>query len=135
MFHEMDVLVSLFIEPDISVVERSKDSGADYIEIHTGTYCTEADTVFFKTGELRWNDALEKEIRRIYRAAEHATQIGIGVNAGHGLNIYNLSPVLKASGLDELNIGHSIISRSIFAGLAGAVQELLDIIKEEDGES
>jgi pyridoxine 5-phosphate synthase len=126
-FHDIGVIVSLFIEPARDTVYRSKETGADYIELHTGTYCTRADE-----GGQGLNRELsthaESELERIYRAAEHACEIGIGVNAGHGLNHYNLKPVLSAKGLDELNIGHSIISRSIFLGLTGAVQELLAII-------
>jgi pyridoxine 5-phosphate synthase len=71
---------------------------------------------------------VKRELDRIYRAAEYAGKAGIGINAGHGLNSRNLRPVLGAPGLKELNIGHSIISRSIFIGLPAAVKELLDII-------
>ncbi len=123
-FHDVGVIVSLFIEPSGEMVDRSKESGADYIELHTGTYCTAADA----SPELPLSQGVKAELDRIYRAAEHASEIGIGVNAGHGLNHLNLAPVLSAKGLDELNIGHSIISRSIFLGLAGAVKELLAII-------
>jgi len=127
-FHDIGTIVSLFIEPDEGVVERSKESGADYIEIHTGAYCNAADS-------KGWDPSLEmpadvkRELERIYRAAERAVAIGIGVNAGHGLNRANLGPVLAARGLEELNIGHSIIARSIFVGLPAAVKELLDIIR------
>ena len=117
IFKGRGTLISFFIEPDPVTVERSRDAGADYIEIHTGSYCN----AFGGPGE-------EAEIKRIYRSAERAVEIGIGVNAGHGLNARNLPPVLKTAGLEELNIGHSIISRSVFIGLDGAVRELLDVI-------
>jgi len=117
IFKGRGTLISLFIEPDPATVERSRDAGADYIEIHTGSYCN----AFGGPGE-------GTEIKRIYRSAERAVEIGIGVNAGHGLNARNLPPVLKTAGLEELNIGHSIISRSVFIGLDGAVRELLDVI-------
>ncbi|HRZ25388.1 MAG TPA: pyridoxine 5'-phosphate synthase [Spirochaetota bacterium] len=121
MFHEKKVIVSLFIEPDIETVELSKKSGADYIEIHTGTYCNE----FYRPGSRRVKD----EIDRIYLAAERACAIGIGVNAGHGLDCKNLPAILGAPGLEELNIGFSIIARSLFIGMPAAVKEMLRTIK------
>ncbi|MBN2079788.1 MAG: pyridoxine 5'-phosphate synthase [Spirochaetes bacterium] len=127
-FHDAGILVSLFIEPDPEIIRLSREAGADYIEIHTGAYCTGADAW---GGDLSGEDmppAVKDRLAAIHAAAERAVQLGIGVNAGHGLNAYNLSPVLDAPGLDELNIGHSIISRAVFLGLSGAVQELLDII-------
>jgi pyridoxine 5-phosphate synthase len=126
-FHDAGIIVSLFIEPEKDVVYRSKETGADYIELHTGSYCNAADA--FGGDLYRELPAdVKRELDRIYGAAAHAAEIGIGVNAGHGLNRYNLGPVLAARGLDELNIGHSIIARSIFVGLPGAVKELLDIL-------
>ncbi len=126
-FHDNGIIVSLFIEPDRDVVNRSKEAGADYIELHTGSYCLAADAF---GGDLYWElpADVKRELDRIYCAADCASEIGIGVNAGHGLNRYNLGLVLAARGLDELNIGHSIIARSIFVGLSGAVKELLDIL-------
>ncbi len=116
-FRGLGIITSLFVEPDVKVVDASKEAGADYIEIHTGTYCNA-----FKTGRY------EDELKRILGAAEHGVSIGIGINAGHGLNTRNVVPVLDAAGLHELNIGHSIISRSVFIGLSGAVQEMLSVI-------
>ena len=126
-FHDIGVIVSLFVEPEADVVSRSKETGADFIELHTGSFCNAADAW---GGELGGTLPPEVggELSRIYRAAEHAAGIGIGINAGHGLNAYNLKPVLAAAKLAELNIGHSIIARSIFVGLPAAVKELLDII-------
>jgi pyridoxine 5-phosphate synthase len=128
-FHDIGIIISLFIEPEKDLVYRSKETGADYIEIHTGTYCTAADDF---GGDLYWESppGVKRELDRICRAAEYASEIRIGINAGHGLNAYNLKPVLAARGLDELNIGHSIIARSIFIGLPAAVKELLAIIGE-----
>ena len=117
IFHDLGSAVSLFIEPEIDVVDASKESGADYIEIHTGTYCNAVGA------------DVKKEIERIYSSANHAAKIGIRINAGHGLNYTNIQPILKTPGLEELNIGHSIISRSIFSGLAGAVREMVDLIE------
>ncbi len=117
IFHELNVIISLFIEPDLKTVKLSRDTGADYIEIHTGTYCNATD-----------ESRVKKELERIYSAADHALSLGLRVNAGHGLNYGNLPPVLKTPGLEELNIGHSIISRSIFTGLDSAVREMISLI-------
>jgi pyridoxine 5-phosphate synthase len=117
LFHDQNILVSLFVEPDVDAIELSKEFGADFIEIHTGTYCN----AVHKAG-------IDKEIDRIYSAANHAVKVGIKVSAGHGLNYRNIMPVLKARALEEVNIGHSIISRSVFVGLARAVEEMLEIL-------
>lgn len=118
IFHGLNVLVSLFIEPDIDAVSVSKDVGADFIEIHTGSYCNAA------------GDDVSRELDKIYRAAEHAIASGLRVNAGHGLKYGNIVPVLSMAGLEELNIGHSIISNSIFLGLPEAVRKMKNIILE-----
>jgi len=117
IFHDIDVEVSLFIEPDEDVILSSKETGADYIEIHTGSYCNAVES-----------SIIEHELERIYHAGEYALGVGIKVNAGHGLNYSNVIQVLKTPGLQELNIGHSIISRSVFDGLAMSVQEMITII-------
>ncbi len=117
-FKDLGITVSLFVEPDIDVVNASKEAGADYIEIHTGTYCNASEEA-----------DVRRELERIYSCAEHAVDIGIGVNAGHGLNTSNVVQILKAKGLHELNIGHSIVSRAVFIGLAAAVREMADIVK------
>ena len=126
-FHDSGIIVSLFVEPEKDVVSRSRETGADYIELHTGSYCVAADACGADLHRDLPAD-VRRELDRIYGAAARAAEIGIGVNAGHGLNRHNLGPVLAARGLDELNIGHSIIARSIFVGLPGAVKELLDIM-------
>jgi pyridoxine 5-phosphate synthase len=112
-FKSAGIIVSLFIEPDIESVSLSKDAGADYIEFHTGKYAGSQE---------------DFELKRLFTAAEHAVQTGIRINAGHGLNRGNLLPLLDMPGLEELNIGHSIVSRAVFVGLESAVRELLNII-------
>lgn len=117
IFHDLGVVVSLFIEPDRRVVDLGRETGADFVELHTGTYCN-----------ARSGAEVQKELDRIIEAAHHAVTIGIRVNAGHGLNYLNLSPILATPGLEELNIGHAIISRAVFTGLAKAVREMADLI-------
>ena len=119
-FHELGVIISLFVEPNRDTVAQSKETGTDFIEIHTGTYCNAASE----------RDA-GNEIQRIYEAAEYALEQGIRVNAGHGLNYVNIKPILKTPGLEELNIGHSMISRSVFTGLAAAVRDMVAIIRSQ----
>lgn len=118
-FHDINVIVSLFVEPDVDVMKLSKETGADFVELHTGTYCN----VFGK-------EDINRELDRLYAAAECAVDIDLGVNAGHGLNYENVELILGIPGLRELNIGHSIISRSVFTGLSRAVKEMIAIIRQ-----
>ncbi len=119
-FNALGVTVSLFIEPDPRVIELSAETGAAFIELHTGRYCDAAD--------MPGRGDPARELDRVLSAASRATELGIGVNAGHGLNTGNVGPVCAARGLNELNIGHSIVARAIFVGLGKAVAEMLDAI-------
>jgi pyridoxine 5-phosphate synthase len=107
--------VSLFIAPDAAQVEASARIGAQFIELHTGSYAEH----FGHEGER------QTELDRLSAAAEHAHQLGLKVNAGHGLNGQNVRALHAVPHLVELNIGHSIISRAVFIGLEGAVKEML----------
>lgn len=115
--HDAGIQVSLFIDPDLEQIKQASILKADYIELHTGTYA-DATTASEQHSELN----------RLYRAAECANDLGIIVNAGHGLDYRNIAPVLEIQGLHEVNIGHSIIARSIFIGLENAVREMKDLI-------
>jgi len=117
LFHDQDIKVSLLVEPDIETIELSKESGADFIEIHTGAYCN-----------VLGKAEIDKEIERIYSASEHAVRMEIRINAGIGLNYKNVVPLLNAPELLEVNIGHAIISRSDSVGLEAAVQEMMEIL-------
>ena len=112
--------VSLFIEPNNDSIVASKDIGANAIELHTGTYC----------------DADEKdkpyELEKLIEAAELANNLGLTVNAGHGINIDNINGILCIPHIKTLNIGHSIISRSIFIGIEKAVKEIYDALNNEN---
>jgi len=118
LFREQDIPVSLLIEPDREPVELAKDYGADFVELHTGAYCNAGDKV-----------AIDREINRIYNAANFALEVGIKVSAGHGLNYTNIVPVLDAKGLLEVTVGHSIISMAASAGLANAVYDMIEILE------
>ncbi|MFH1552563.1 MAG: pyridoxine 5'-phosphate synthase [Candidatus Omnitrophota bacterium] len=106
--------VSLFIDPEQEQVEASKRSGAKIIEFHTGRYAEE----FNSGGDY------EKELDGLCKMTKFALEEGFTVCAGHGLNYLNVTPVARIDGMYELNIGHSIISRSIFVGIGEAVKEM-----------
>src|SRR5919199_3828869 len=105
---------SLFIDPVIDVVERSRDLGADAVELHTGTYA------------LSGGDSGALEALR--EAARRGAEIGLAVHAGHGLTVRNVRPVSAIPEIEELNIGHSIVSRAVFVGLAASVREMREAI-------
>ncbi|MDP8253213.1 MAG: pyridoxine 5'-phosphate synthase [Candidatus Kaelpia aquatica] len=117
-FKKNNIRVSLFIDPDREQIEVSSKVGADYIEIHTGSFA-EA----FKKGFYR------EELDKIVTGVEIAKYLNLKVNAGHGLNYENVSEIVKIEGIESLNIGHSIISRAIFSGIESAVVEMLKLIK------
>jgi pyridoxine 5-phosphate synthase len=101
---------SLFIAPDAEAVARSRDVGADAIELHTGRYA-------HAPHEARTIDALRN-------AARLGAEAGLAVHAGHGLTVRNVGPVAGVPEIEELNIGHSIVSRAVFAGIERAVEEM-----------
>ena len=112
------ILVSLFINPEPKQVRAAKEVGADCVELHTGTYAEAKG----KTKQL-------KELRKLKQAGKLAVKMGLRLNAGHGLNYLNVRPVARIPGIEDLNIGHSIICRSVFVGLAQAVREMKRLIK------
>ncbi|QBG48970.1 pyridoxine 5'-phosphate synthase [Verrucomicrobia bacterium S94] len=118
---EAGIEVSMFIDPDIETIVACKDLGAPTIELHTGAYC----------------DAEPNEravlIEQLIKAADHAHELGLKVNAGHGITMETLGGILCIPHLDTLNIGHSIICRSVFLGLEGAVREMLTGIQDYEG--
>lgn len=116
----LGVEVSLFIDPHPAQVSAAAKTKARAIELHTGAFA-EA----FKTNP----SAAEGEIRRLSAAASQGNQLNIKVNAGHGLNYQNIARIHKVPRLAELNIGHSIVSRSIVVGLGAAVQEMLRLLQ------
>lgn len=112
------IIVSLFIDPEINQVEASYKTGAQFIEMHTGAYANAFGTV---------NE--EKEFLKLKDAAQFAQNLGLTVNAGHGLNYKNVKRMHEINNLYELNIGHSIISHAVFVGLNNAVKEMAEAIK------
>jgi pyridoxine 5-phosphate synthase len=112
------IVVSLFINPDISQIKFAKETGTDFIELHTGRYADAQNS----------NDA-KKEFLLIKKSAYFANSIGLKINAGHGLNYKNVLRIAKIPIIKDLNIGHSIISRAIMVGMERAVKDMIKLIK------
>jgi len=119
--HDRGIFVSMFIDPDPKAIELSKRLGSDAVELHTGRYC---DAVTLKERE--------EEFDRIRVAVEEGLKRGLQINAGHGLNYFNVKPIAALPGIEELNIGHSIIARAIFVGLDQAVRDMKMLIAEAE---
>ena len=115
---EEDLLVSLFIDPDPEQIKAADKVWADYVEIHTGAFA-----------EAKVWKSQEQELIKIENAVKLAAKLGLGVNAGHGLDYTNVKKVAAIRGIEEYNIGHSIISRAVLVGLDRAVREMVDLIK------
>ncbi|MDD2319206.1 MAG: pyridoxine 5'-phosphate synthase, partial [Geobacteraceae bacterium] len=112
------ILVSIFIDPNSDQIKAAGKIGADYVEIHTGSF---ADAEDWKTEE--------QELIKIENAIKLAAKLGLGVNAGHGLNYTNIKKVAALGGVEEYNIGHSIIFKAVMVGLDRGVRDIVDLIK------
>jgi pyridoxine 5-phosphate synthase len=113
------IRVSLFIAPDIMQIEKAVLMGVPVIEIHTGHYAN------LEPGQLR-----DKELIIIHEAINYARKEGLIVNAGHGLHYKNVQPIAAIKGIDELNIGHAIVSHALFVGWEHAIREMKSLIEE-----
>lgn len=109
--------VSLFVDADKKQIDASKESGADYVEIHTGHY-----------SDAQTEEARTAEFEKIKNGIEYADSVGLNVNVGHGLNYMNTQRLVPIKQIQEYSIGHSIIARAVFVGIDRAVREMLDII-------
>ena len=113
---EAGIRVSLFINPEPATLDAAKDLGVPAVELHTGRY---AQT-------WREGDSALNELRR---AARHAADMGLFVHAGHGLTYQNVTPVAAIAEIEELNIGHSVVSRAVMVGMRAAVEEMARLVK------
>jgi len=109
--HNADIVVSLFIDPDPAQLDAAIDAGAKVIELHTGHFA-DAET----------DEASDREFQSIAEAVDYGKSRGLKVNAGHGLHYHNVERIAAIKGLSDLNIGHAIIARAVFEGLAEAVR-------------
>ena len=136
-----DIEVSLFIDPDSRSVQLAKDLGAQWVEFHTGKYANIYAMLYgglansdhcIKELDLPKNELeimLADELKNIKTVAKIASSIGLKVAAGHGLNYQNVKDIAKIDEIEELNIGQSIIARSIWVGLETAIKEMQEAIK------
>ena len=114
---ESNIQVSAFIDPIGEQINFSKEIGFDFIELHTGKY-----------SELKGHDQ-HKELQRIIESTHEANDLGLVVNAGHGLNYNNVKKIASINSMNELNIGHSIVARALAVGLENSVREMKSLIK------
>lgn len=124
---DSDVRVSLFVDPDPSTISVCADLGVDAVELHTGAWA--------ETWKRRHacRDRLAGELTRLRRAAAHARSLGLAVHAGHGLTYENVAPVAAITAIEELNIGHSVVSRALLTGMEKAVREMKRILEDARG--
>ena len=114
-FTDKGILVSLFIDPNIEIIDKVCELGVSCVEVHTGKYA-----------ELTESFLIQKELKHLKEVIAYAHSLGLDVNAGHGLNYHNIKPLALIEDIKEFNIGHSIISRALAIGISGAVKEMLE---------
>ncbi len=117
LLKDCEIVVSLFIDPDIDQIKDVHRVGADYIEIHTGTFCNAKNRV-----------EEQEELDRILTSVKMASKLKLGINAGHGLDYQNIKRLIGINEIEEFSIGHSIISRALFVGLDQAVREMIELV-------
>lgn len=113
---EAGIRTALFVDPRPDAVRRAADLGADAVELHTGEYAGTSDRI-----------GRERELERLSEAARLGSELGLAVHAGHGLTYHNVTPVAAIGGCEELNIGHSIVSRAVLVGMERAVREMKEL--------
>jgi pyridoxine 5-phosphate synthase len=118
------IRTSLFIAPDAEVISAAADLGVDAVELHTGEYAEAWRGVHARGGSER----VDSELDRLRYAALHGAARGVAIHAGHGLTYENVAPVAAIRDIEELNIGHSIVSRAMLTGMEQAVRDMKDII-------
>ncbi len=119
---ERNIRVSLFIDPDPAQLDAAVDVGAPVVELHTGRYADSSD------------DAQATELQRVVTAARYGHDLGLVINAGHGLHYQNVAKIAVIEQIVELNIGHAIISRAVFDGLSVAVGDMKLLMTKARGE-
>lgn len=116
-FLDAGIVVSLFIDPQKRALEVAREIGVPFIEIHTGLYANAT-----KVSQVK------EQLTKIIDMTNYAKSLGLRVNAGHGLNYNNVIAISQVKGIEELNIGHAIISKAVFVGISRAVKEMLSLI-------
>jgi pyridoxine 5-phosphate synthase len=127
-----DIFASIFIDPDERQIEAAQSCGAQQVELCTAEYAEL--TLSSRAAHGKGLEKARAEVERIKRAARFAENLGLKVAAGHGLTVRNVGALAQIAEIEEFNIGHSIISRSIFVGLKNAVKEMIEAIRQNSGE-
>lgn len=117
--HAQDIEVSLFIDPVDRQIEMAAETGADIIELHTGEFAN-----------ARSEEELRTHLARLKDAAAYARTLGLGVNAGHGINYQNARYIAALTDIEEVSIGHAVISRAVFTGLDAAVRDMIALLHQ-----
>jgi pyridoxine 5-phosphate synthase len=115
--HAADIHVSLFLDPEPRQIEQAARLGADAVELHTGRYA------------LASRRQRHEELVALTAAGKQVVELGMDLHAGHGLNYHNVIPVAQIPQMRELNIGHAIVSRAVYVGLAQAVREMKQLLR------
>jgi|SRR5437016_1689311 len=127
------IRVSLFIDPSLKTIDVAHQLGVPAIELHTGAYANASKMTASKRTASKENASNEKRrekaLNELRKAAAHAKAIGLAVHAGHGLTYQNVQPVAAIPEIEELNIGHSIVSNAVFWGLEAAVRRMVQLVK------
>ncbi|MCB2204292.1 pyridoxine 5'-phosphate synthase [bacterium] len=118
MMHENDIEVSLFVDPIDEQIEAAAETGADIIEIHTGEFAN-----------ARSMEEMAEHLERIKASAAFARTLGLGVNAGHGIDYHNVRYITPIREIEEVSIGHSLVSRALFVGLPTAVEDMVRLVR------
>lgn len=116
-FHDKKIAVSLFVDPQQSQIEASKEIGTDMVELHTGEYANAAS-----------EHEIQMQLSRIQSMAKLGKSLGLTVNGGHGLDYRNVSPIAAVKEIHEVSIGHAVITRAVLVGLETAVKEMLRLV-------
>ena len=116
--NDSDIEVSLFVDPDVRQIEAAREVEADKIELHTGAYA-----------RAQTRQEVTDSLEAIKTAARLARDLGMGVNAGHGLNYTNIIGIRQVEEIEEVSIGHAVISRAVFTGLDRAVRDMVKLVR------
>jgi len=117
---QADIPVALFIDPDLRQADAARKLGVSAVEFHTGTYA-----------DATTSAGAAKHLQQLARAAAHSVELGLHVHMGHGLNYLNVKLIVRIPGVDELNIGHSIVSRAVLVGMVQAVRDMKAAMMEK----
>ena len=118
LLHDGGIKVSLFIDPDIEQIKAAHKINTDFIEIHTGRYAN-----------AKLQSDQDAEFENIVNTCKIAQKLGLGINAGHGLNYQNVNRLAQLREIEEFNIGHSIVSKAVLVGMERAVREMKELVR------